>query len=1002
MGQYSAAYSGGFCGTNASSGTTASYCYYSNANTESSKGTALSGTQLKTQSSFSTYDFTTVWGINASINNGTPYLRSTPPWGYYKVIYDGNGSTSGSVPADANIYASGTTATVLGNTGNLAKTGYVFSGWNTWANGLGTARAVGANFGMGSASVILYANWSLPSVNGTTDQGLSETNLNGRTITLTLTGEIFKNELITASNIILNNKPAGHTVASVTKNSTTNTTVTLAYDGMDFDSNISNFSVTVNAAELAAGNDLTSGLMSVLAVNDYESISLSDNHDISTGDEDGKVITVTLTGGTFANTLTPANWTVTNLPAGVTKGTVTRTDATHAAITLSGNATVSYDNNITNVTVSCTAAEYADSTGGASLTAGSGVTLTGALALPFLTVQSPVIPEAAVNNGSVTATQTINLTQGTFNGTDGQPLAGVTFNNLPEGLTATATQVSSTGLRIAFTGNAKQHNADNSISNVSVTVAKTSITGAFGATASGNFEISFMNPAYISVQNPFINERQTDYASGAIDETQTITVTNGTFDDSITNGGVTVNSLPEGLGISVTKNSPTQITIAFTGTAANHANANDVNGATVTIAADKIIGTHAALNTNTFKINFDDPEPVIAASEPLMKETAANNGTVGGTQTLTIFYGEFAEGITAGDITVGSLPSGLGIGEVTRSVDGTQITFALTGMATAHEITNSLTNAAVSVSESTIVPTGSTALTAPVTSSTFEIRFMDAYPVYTITFHENGGPDVSDQTVVFGNTVSRPEAASRAHHAFGGWYQDEALSAPWNFETDIVSKNTALYAMWTEDPKYTVTVNCGANGTVVSDPVVAMVYKGETVTFTITPAKGYKIASLKFNGADVTVNSSGQYTTTALTANVGLAVTFEEKVLTAPTILTVAPAHIGSQTLTVTDEEGNTVEKTINSSFICYATVSNPDDRTIVGYGMLLKDVATGKGIELPVVRSMFKGQFAVRVYGGGFVAGQIYSLQAYVKYVDKNSVTQTVLESQTNLFTWE
>ena len=38
-----------------------------------------------------------------------------------KVIYNGNGNTTGSVPVDGNTYNAGDTVTVLGNTGGLGK-----------------------------------------------------------------------------------------------------------------------------------------------------------------------------------------------------------------------------------------------------------------------------------------------------------------------------------------------------------------------------------------------------------------------------------------------------------------------------------------------------------------------------------------------------------------------------------------------------------------------------------------------------------------------------------------------------------------------------------------------------------------------------------------------------------------------------------------------------------------------------------------------------------------
>ncbi len=80
----------------------------------------------------------------------------------YTVTYNGNGATGGSVPVDPNNYEQGQTVTVLGNTGNLTKTGYEFGGWNTAADGSGTTQ--GQQFTMGPASVTLYAVWRLPNV----------------------------------------------------------------------------------------------------------------------------------------------------------------------------------------------------------------------------------------------------------------------------------------------------------------------------------------------------------------------------------------------------------------------------------------------------------------------------------------------------------------------------------------------------------------------------------------------------------------------------------------------------------------------------------------------------------------------------------------------------------------------------------------------------------------------------------------------------------------------
>jgi len=78
----------------------------------------------------------------------------------YTLTYNGNANTSGTAPIDANSpYTSGSAVTVLGNTGNLTKTGYTFSGWNTLANGTGTAYAAGSTLTL-LTNTTLYAQWT--------------------------------------------------------------------------------------------------------------------------------------------------------------------------------------------------------------------------------------------------------------------------------------------------------------------------------------------------------------------------------------------------------------------------------------------------------------------------------------------------------------------------------------------------------------------------------------------------------------------------------------------------------------------------------------------------------------------------------------------------------------------------------------------------------------------------------------------------------------------------
>ena len=79
----------------------------------------------------------------------------------YTVTYEGNGNTGGSVPVDGSSpYASGSNVTVLGNTGSLVKTGYIFNGWNTDAGGNGTAYSAGGTISSIAVNTTLYAQWA--------------------------------------------------------------------------------------------------------------------------------------------------------------------------------------------------------------------------------------------------------------------------------------------------------------------------------------------------------------------------------------------------------------------------------------------------------------------------------------------------------------------------------------------------------------------------------------------------------------------------------------------------------------------------------------------------------------------------------------------------------------------------------------------------------------------------------------------------------------------------
>ncbi|HPA72121.1 MAG TPA: Ig-like domain-containing protein, partial [Spirochaetota bacterium] len=98
--------------------------------------------------------------ISASLDDGERVVTSPSVFFIvteYSVKYDGNGATSGTVPAE-QCYSPPATVFIAGQ-GSLARTGYTFSGWNDASDGSGTAYAAGAS--VGGASLVLHAQWTL-------------------------------------------------------------------------------------------------------------------------------------------------------------------------------------------------------------------------------------------------------------------------------------------------------------------------------------------------------------------------------------------------------------------------------------------------------------------------------------------------------------------------------------------------------------------------------------------------------------------------------------------------------------------------------------------------------------------------------------------------------------------------------------------------------------------------------------------------------------------------
>ena len=113
-----------------------------------------SGGKLDTSSYLAIYSAYKFLGLSVRC------IRSNP--GTLTINFDGNGSTGGSTTSQQ--IAAGNTASL--NANGFTRNGYVFTGWNTAADGSGTSYTDGADYTVtpatGDTAITLYAQWAPP------------------------------------------------------------------------------------------------------------------------------------------------------------------------------------------------------------------------------------------------------------------------------------------------------------------------------------------------------------------------------------------------------------------------------------------------------------------------------------------------------------------------------------------------------------------------------------------------------------------------------------------------------------------------------------------------------------------------------------------------------------------------------------------------------------------------------------------------------------------------
>lgn len=407
------------------------------------------------------------------------------------------------------------------------------------------------------------------------DGTITEGSESGETISVILSGGTFTDPIV-SSNWTLNNLPSGVTYSLSRIDESTVDINLLTNTNIDYDIDITNFEVIVSESEINdhTGSDLSvnSGVNFTAIVEAFTISMGMVDAPINEGAEDGEIIGIKITGDTFVSSLTDSNWSVNNLPEGVTwVSTINRIADDSVQITLSGNRTRDYDANISNISVTINPNEVSVYTN--PIIVSSGVTLTATN-----DAESLILTSVPINEGSEDgAIISVELAGGTFYSSPDKTKWSV--SNLPTGVTiGSVNYIKSDSVIIVLSGSATLDYDSNRDFNLSVDKSQladisTSVSGA------GQIQFTADNDdEYIEIAAT-INEGEEDGSS------ITVNLFNGTFYSTIQTSNVTVTNLPGGVSVSgVTYQSPTQITLALLGNTNTDYDSN-IEDATVTIAA---------------------------------------------------------------------------------------------------------------------------------------------------------------------------------------------------------------------------------------------------------------------------------------------------------------------------------------------------------------------------------------------------------------------------------
>lgn len=149
-----------------------------------------------------------------------------------------------------------------------------------------------------------------------TTGSLEEGNLNGASLTISLSGCTFSDATLLLTNFALNGQPAGLSISGIQYVNSTTATVTLAFNNTDFDTNFSSLRIIISAVELSSGSSLNTSVLPVIAyVETPLTINIIGNQlrfNITSvsGAAQYRVYSASLPGGTYTNVTSSGTFTM--------------------------------------------------------------------------------------------------------------------------------------------------------------------------------------------------------------------------------------------------------------------------------------------------------------------------------------------------------------------------------------------------------------------------------------------------------------------------------------------------------------------------------------------------------------------------------------------------------------------------------------------------------------------------------------------------------------------